>query len=75
MNAECKFDVADQGSGPQTACDESIIQDLLNARTPIQFLSAIQDAKPTEEADTAPVVVLDGKLPSLPQLMLQLGES
>ena len=67
--------MADQGSGPQIACDEGILQALVNARTPLEFLSAIQDAKPTEEADTAPVVVRDAELSALPQLILLAGES
>ena len=40
---------------------------MLNARTPLQYISAIHDAKPTDEADTAPVVVPDAELPALPQ--------
>ena len=57
MNAERKLEVADQGNGPQIACDERILQDLVNARTPDEYLSAIQDAKSTEDADTDPAVV------------------
>ncbi len=69
--------MADQESGPQTAGDEPIIQDFLNynARTPLQCLSAIQDAKPTDEAITTPVVVSDEELSALPQLIIRAGES
>ncbi len=38
-------------------------------------MSAIHDAKPTDEADTAPVVVSDAKLQALPQLIIRDGES
>ncbi len=71
FNAECKFEVADRENGLQTACDEQILEDLLNARTPLQYISAIHDAKPTDEADTAPVVVSDAELPALPQLIIR----
>ncbi len=72
MNAEHEFEEADQENGPQTACDERILEDLRNAtgRTPIQYISAIHDAKPTDEAETAPVVVSDAELPALPQLII-----
>jgi hypothetical protein len=75
LNAEREFEVADRENGPQTTCDERILEDLLNARTPLQYISAIHDAKPTDEADTAPVVVSDAELPALPQLIIRDGES
>jgi hypothetical protein len=43
---------------PQLPCDERIIQDLLNARTPIDYISAIQDANPADEANIAPQLVV-----------------
>ncbi len=52
-----------------------IIQAFLDSRTPPEYLSAIQLAKPTEEADTAPVVVSDAELSALPQLIIRAGES
>jgi hypothetical protein len=67
--------VADQKNGQQIARDERILEDLLNARTPLQYLSAIPDAKPNEEADTAPVVVSDEELPTLQQLIIRAEES
>ena len=67
--------MADQESGPQTAGDEPIIQAFLDSRTPPEYLSAIQLAKPTEEANTAPVVVSDAELSALPQLIIRAGES
>ena len=67
--------MADQGTFPQTADDEPIIQAFLDSRTPPEYLSAIQLAKPTEEADTAPVVVSDAELSALPQLIIRAGES
>ncbi len=70
-----EFEVADRENGPQTACDERILEDLLRARTPLQYISAIHHAKPTEEADTAPVVVSDAELPALPKLIIRDGES
>ena len=75
FNAEFELDVADQESGPQTAGDEPIIQASLDSRTPQEYLSAIQHAKPTEEADTAPVLVSDAELSALPQLIIRAGES
>ena len=67
--------MADQESFPQTADDEPIIQAFLDSRTPPEYLSAIQHAKPTEESDTAPVVVSDAELWALPQLIIRAGES
>ncbi len=75
LNAEREFEVADRENGPQTACDERILEDLLNARTPLQYISAIHDIKPTDESDTAPVVVSNAELPALPQLIIRDGES
>ena len=50
---------------------------MLNARTPLEYISAIQDANPTNEADIAPrpVVASAGELSSLPQLIIRPGES
>ena len=75
LNAERDLEAADQGNGPQIAGNERNLQDLLNARTTIQYLTVMQDAKPTEEADTAPVVVSDAELSELPQLIILAGES
>jgi hypothetical protein len=61
LNAEREFEVADRENGPQTACDERILEGLLNFRTPLQFISAIHDAKPIDEADTAPVGASDAE--------------
>ncbi len=73
LNAERLFEVAYQENGQQNACDERILEDLLNARTALQYISTIHDA----EADTAPVVVMvsDAELQALPQLILRDGES
>ena len=35
-----------------------MIQDLLNAMTPLEYLSAIQDANSTDEADKSPQLVV-----------------
>jgi hypothetical protein len=51
-----------------------ILEDFLIARIPRQYSTAIHDAKPTEEADTAPVVVSDAELPALHQLIIRAGE-
>lgn len=51
---------------------------MLNSRTPLENISAIQDANPNEEADTAPqfVVAPAGELSSLQQpLIILSGES
>ena len=50
---------------------------MLNSRTPLENISAIQDANPNEEADTAPqfVVAPAGELSSLPPLIIRPGES
>jgi hypothetical protein len=73
-NAEREMESADQENGPQIACDERMLQDLLNSRTPLQYLSAIQDAKPTKEAaDTAPFVASNAGTSALPQLAGESG--
>ena len=75
MNAELELDVADQAPA-QIACDdERLVTTIVNARTPDDYLSAIQDAQPAEEADTAPVVASEADLPALPQLIIRAGES
>jgi hypothetical protein len=50
---------------------------LLNSRTPLENISAIQDANPNEEADISPqfVVAPAGELSSLQQLIILSGES
>jgi hypothetical protein len=35
-NAEREFEVADRENGPQTACDERILEDFLHSRAPLQ---------------------------------------
>jgi hypothetical protein len=37
-------------SGSKRAYDEGMLRDLVNASTPMEFVSAIHDANPTEEA-------------------------
>ena len=59
------------------ARDERIIQGLLNARTPHDCISAIQDSNPMDEADIAPQLFVASavELSQLPQLIIRPGES
>ena len=36
LNAEREFELAVRENGPQTACDERILEDFLNSRTPLR---------------------------------------
>ena len=75
MNAELDLDVADQAPA-QIACDdERLVTTIVNARTADEYLTAIEDAQPAEEADMAPVVASEADLPALPQLIIRAGES
>ena len=74
MNAELDLDVADQAPA-QIACDdERLVSTIVNARTADEYLTAIEDAQPAEEADIAPVVASEADLPALPQLIIRAGE-
>jgi hypothetical protein len=59
------------------AFNEQIIQGLIQARTPLECISALLDANPAEKANTAPqlVVVSAGKLSPMQQLIILPGES
>ena len=75
MNAKLDLDVADQAPA-QIACDdERLVTTIVNARTADEYLTAIEDAQPAEEADMAPVVASEADLPALPQLIIRAGES
>ena len=67
--------MADQAPAQMACDDERLVTTIVNARTADEYLSAIQDAQPAEEADTAPVVASEADLPALPQLIIRAGES
>ena len=70
MNAELELDMADQAPAQMACDDERLVTTIVNARKPDDYLSAIQDAQPAEEADMAPVVASEADLPALPQLII-----
>ncbi len=52
------MEAADQRSGLQMARNQRIIQGLLNVRTPLECISAIQDSNQSYEAYIAPQLVV-----------------
>ncbi len=72
-----KWKAADQQSGLQMASNERTIQGLLNVRTPLGCISAIQDFNQCYRAHITRqlVVASAGELSPLQQLMILRGES
>ncbi len=64
------------GHGTQRACVERMCRELINARTPMEILSAMNDVNQDQEAISGaePVEVDAGELSRLKQLIIRPGE-
>ncbi len=64
------------GDGTQRACVEQMCQELINARTPVEIISAMNDVNQYQEAISgAETVEVDaGELSRLQQLIIRPGE-
>jgi hypothetical protein len=67
----------EQWDGLQRACVDHMCQDMINARTPMDILSAIHDVNADQDAvsGTRPDEVDVGELSQLQQLIVLPGES
>jgi hypothetical protein len=64
------------GDGTQRACVEQMCRELINARTPMEIISAMNDVKQYQEAISGgeTVEVDAGELSRLQQLIIRPGE-